>query len=305
MKNQKKRAIINQITDFDIKLIRLFKIVVECGSYTAAESILGITKSAISIQMSDLEKRLDMKLCHRGRGGITLTDEGEAVLNLAEVLLTSIEQFRTEVNQINNELRGDLNIALVNNLVTQPQMRITHALKDIRGISEKININITMATPSDIEKGVIEGRFHVGAVPSTSSKNSGLDYQTLYNEQYYLYCSDNHPYFQNANISLSSLKQTNTVITSHRMTSDAISMHQQLRCTATASDHEGIAFLILTGTYIGFLPEHYANYWVEKGRMRRLLPDECYFASDISLITKRGVKQNPILNQFLEFIAVG
>ena len=181
MQNKKKRAIINQITDFDIKLIRLFKTVIECGSYTAAESILGITKSAISIQMSDLEKRLDMKLCHRGRGGITLTEEGEAVLNLAEVLLASIEQFRSDVNQINNDLRGDLNIALVNNLVTQPHMRITHALKDVRALSDKININITMSTPSDIEKGVIDGRFHVGAVPSTN-KVSGLEYRPLYTE---------------------------------------------------------------------------------------------------------------------------
>ncbi len=151
--NKSNKSIINQITDFDIKLIRLFKTVVECGSYTAAEPVLGITKSAISLQMSDLEQRLNMKLCHRGRGGITLTDEGEAVLESAEILLASIEQFRNDVNQINNELRGELNIALVNNLVTQPHMKITHALTHIRKMSDKININITMSTPADIEKG--------------------------------------------------------------------------------------------------------------------------------------------------------
>ena len=301
MQNKKKRAIINQITDFDIKLIRLFKTVIECGSYTAAESILGITKSAISIQMSDLEKRLDMKLCHRGRGGITLTEEGEAVLNLAEVLLASIEQFRSDVNQINNDLRGDLNIALVNNLVTQPQMRITHALKDVRALSDKININITMSTPSDIEKGVIDGRFHVGAVPSTN-KVSGLEYRPLYTERYYLFCSDQHPLFMQPQPDQSTLNHSNTVVTSHRMTPDAIAMHQKLNCCATASDHEGIAFLILTGTYIGFLPEHYAEYWVSKGRMKALLPQQYYFESEINLTTKRGAQFNQILNQFLECV---
>ena len=301
MQTKKKRALINQITDFDIKLIRLFKTVIECGSYTAAESMLGVTKSAISIQMSDLEKRLDMKLCHRGRGGLTLTEEGEAVLNLSEVLLASIEQFRSDVNQINNELRGDLNIALVNNLVTQPQMRVTHALKDLRNLSDKININITMSTPSDIEKGVIDGRFHVGAVPS-NNKVSGLEYHPLYTEQYYLYCSDEHPLFSNAKPDKALVEQSNTVITGHRMTPDVALIHQSLNCCATASDHEGIAFLILTGTYIGFLPEHYAEHWVAKKRMKKLLAKTYKFNSEINLVTKPAALHNQILRQFLEFI---
>ncbi|MGI9894899.1 LysR family transcriptional regulator [Vibrio natriegens] len=299
--NNKNRSIINQITDFDIKLIRLFKTVVECGSYTAAEPILGITKSAISLQMSDLEKRLNMKLCHRGRGGITLTDEGEAVLESAHILLASIEQFRNDVNQINNELRGELNIALVNNLVTQPHMKITRALKHIRKMSEKININITMSTPADIEKGLIDGRFHVGAFP-TNNKSNNFDYRTLYNENYFLYCSNEHPLFMESEQNIERLKQTNSVITRHRMSPEVTDLYRKLKCSATASDHEGIAFLILTGTYIGFLPQHYADYWCNKGHMRPLFTDTFHFSSDISLVTRSGLKHNQILDKLLEII---
>ncbi len=301
MQNLKKKPLINQITDFDIKLIRLFKTVVECGSYTAAESVLGITKSAISLQMSDLEKRLNMKLCHRGRGGITLTDEGAAVLESAEILLASIEEFRNEVNMINKELRGELNIALVNNLVTQPQMLITNTLRKIRQFSDKININITMTTPSDIEKGVVDGRFHLGAIPA-HNRISGLEYRPLYNSPYYLYCSHEHDLFTSKDITLDAMKKTNTIITSHRMNPEAIKMHQDLNCTATASDHEGIAFLILTGTYIGFLPEHYARFWVERKMMRPLLPETFNFNSDITLVSRKGAKYNQIVNQFFDFI---
>lgn len=299
--NNRSKSIINQITDFDIKLIRLFKTVVECGSYTAAEPVLGITKSAISLQMSDLEKRLNMKLCHRGRGGITLTDEGEAVLESADILLASIEQFRNDVNQINNELRGELNIALVNNLVTQPHMKITRALKHIRKMSEKININITMSTPADIEKGLIDGRFHVGAFP-TNNKSNNFDYRALYSENYFLYCSHEHPFFSESDQEIERLKHTNAVITRHRMSPEVSDLYQQLKCTATASDHEGIAFLILTGTYIGFLPQHYADYWCAKGQMRPLFPEVFNFSSDISLVTKSGLKHNQIINKFIELI---
>lgn len=301
IQNIKKKPLVNQITDFDIKLIRIFKTVVECGGYTAAESVLGMTKSAISLQMSSLEKRLNMRLCYRGRGGLRLTEEGTAVLESAEVFLASIEAFRNNINEINKDLRGELNIALINNLVSQPQMLITHTLRKIRQMSEKVNINITMTTPSDIEKGIMDGRFHLGAAPSYNN-SSGLEYQPLYSESYFLYCSHEHPLFTNKTITTDELKQTNTVITKHRMIPEAIALHQRLRCTATASDHEGIAFLILTGTYIGFLPDHYAAYWIEKNMMKPVLSETFNFKSDLSLISKKEIKHNQIVKQFIDFI---
>lgn len=71
-----RKALLAQVGDFEIRLLRLFKTVVECGSFTAAEGRLGITRSAISLHMNDLEKRLGMRLCQRGRAGFSLTDEG-------------------------------------------------------------------------------------------------------------------------------------------------------------------------------------------------------------------------------------
>ena len=68
-----------QVSDFDIRLLRLFRSVVECGGFSAAESVLGIGRSAISQQMSDLEQRLGLRLCQRGRAGFALTEEGREV----------------------------------------------------------------------------------------------------------------------------------------------------------------------------------------------------------------------------------
>lgn len=66
-------ASLGQMSDYDIRLVRIFKTVVECGGFTAAETTLGISRSAISQHMSDLESRLGFSLCQRGRGGFSLT----------------------------------------------------------------------------------------------------------------------------------------------------------------------------------------------------------------------------------------
>ncbi|MDH4567288.1 LysR family transcriptional regulator [Pseudomonas sp. BN414] len=295
-----KKTPLSQVSDFDLRLLRLFKTVAECGSFSAAEGALGITRSAISLHMSDLEKRLGMRLCQRGRAGFALTDEGREVLRASETVLVAIEGFRSEVNQMHQQLRGDLNVGIVNNLVTQPRMRITQALKAVRAEGAGVRINLSMSTPGEIERGLLDGRLHVGAVPLITPL-SGLEYSLLYEERSNLYCSHEHPLFARAaGVSNEELKSADAVVPSYRMTAEAIGLHQLLNFAASATDREGIAFLILTGSYIGFLPDHYAATWVEKGLMAPLSPERLYFDAKLAIATRKGRRQNLILERFLE-----
>lgn len=295
-----KTSCLSQVSDFDLKLLRLFKTVAECGSFTAAESVLGISRSAISLHMADLEKRLGMRLCQRGRAGFALTDEGREVLRAGEAVLVAIDGFRSEVNQLHRQLRGDLNIGIVNNLVTQPRMRVTQALRALRAQGAGVRINISMSTPGEIERGLLDGRLHVGAIPLIAPL-SGLDYSLLYEERAYLYCSHEHPLFAHAGtVQDEQLRHVDAVVPSDRMTAEAIALHQLLTPAASATDREGIAFLILTGSYIGFLPDHYAAAWVEKGLMAALRPERLFFDARLAVATRRGRRQNLILERFLE-----
>ena len=291
-----------QVTDFDIKLLRIFKTVSECGSFSAAESLLGITRSAVSLHMSDLEKRLGMRLCQRGRAGFALTDEGREILRYSETLLASIETFRQQVNQLHKQLRGEFNIGIINNLVTQPMMQITQALALLREKGPEIRINLSMSTAADIERGLMDGRLHVGALPLTSPV-SGLEYSQLYDEKSYLYCSHQHPLFKDEDPDNRTLAHYDAIAPSFRMTAETIGMHQMLNCTATASDREGIAFLILTGRFIGFLPDHYAAQWVEKKLMRAIMPEHLHFSSKIAVVTRKSRRPNAILDLFLHTLA--
>ncbi|MES3708673.1 LysR family transcriptional regulator [Pseudomonas putida] len=295
-----KKAAVHQVTDFDLRLLKIFKTVAECGSFSAAEVTLGITRSAISLHMSDLEKRLGMRLCQRGRAGFALTDQGRDVLNASETVLVAIEGFRSEVNQMHQQLRGDLNVGIVNNLVTQPKMQITHALKAVRAEGTGVRINLSMSTPGEIERSLLDGRLHVGAVPMISPV-SGLDYSLLYEERSNLYCSHEHPLFdRSVAVSEAELKEVNAVVPSYRMTAKAIGLHQMFNVGASATDREGIAFLILTGSFIGFLPDHYAASWVEKGVMAAINPSQLYFDSKLAIVTRKGRRQNLILDRFLD-----
>lgn len=63
----KSRALLGQLTDMDLRLLRVFRSVVQCGGMAAAELELNIGISTISRHVKDLETRLGLVLCRRGR----------------------------------------------------------------------------------------------------------------------------------------------------------------------------------------------------------------------------------------------
>ncbi len=293
---------LNQVTDFDIKLLKIFKTVCDCHSFTAAESILGISRSAISLHMSDLENRLGIRLCQRGRAGFALTDEGREVLQYIEMLTASIEDFRAKINQMHNQLKGEFNIGIINNLVTMQSAYITKSLAQLAEENSEVVINISMSTLSDIECRVLDNRLHAGAIPLVSPL-SGLDYFHLYQENSFLYCGENHPLFNHTDkINPKDLKQWNTVLPNYAISPEAMKLHQLLNCSATASDREGIAFLILTGKFIGFLPDHYARKWVVDGFMKPIMQNVMHYSTPICLITHKGKNVNIILKTFMDIL---
>lgn len=293
---------LNQVTDFDIKLLKIFKTVCDSGNFTAAESVLGISRSAISLHMRDLEERLGLRLCQRGRAGFSITPEGQKILHNVDVLLAALEDFKIQANQIHKQLKGEFSIGIINNLVTMPSYFITQSLAQLTDESEDIHINISMSTLSDIECKIMDGRLHVGAIPLVTPL-SGLDYIDLYEEKSYLYCGKNHPLFnQVSQINGEALLQYRTVMPSYTITAEALALHKKMRTTATASDREGIAFLILTGKFLGFLPDHLAKKWELEGNMRAVLPEQFHYSTRICLATKKGIRPNMILSLFIEKI---
>lgn len=295
--------VLRQFSGSDLRLIRVYKAVVENGGFSAAAPVLGISGSAVSIHMARLEARLGMRLCQRGRTGFALTPEGQKVYEASQHMLSAVENFRTEVNGLHNELRGELNIGITDNLVTFPRMNVTNALTALKLEGPGIHINIQMGPPADIERGVIDGRFHAGVVPAIN-RLAALAYTHLYEEASCLYCASSHPLFsqKDATITARELARHDAVRPSFPLTSEGLGRQRALHDAATASDREGMVFLILTGRYIGYLPRHFAARWVGSGQLRAIQPDRQRYLIPYAIITRHGRVPNRVLNRFMRLI---
>ena len=258
--NEKNTLLPRQLGDTHIRLLRIYKVVIECGGFAASEIELNISRPAISTAISELESLLKMKLCHRGRSGFSITDQGEKVYQSTLQLLGNLENFRSEMNAMNTALVGELNIGITDNLVTIEEQRLTRSLSTLKLRAPEVIINIRMIPPNAIEAAVLDGQLHIGVVPELRSL-SGLCYSPLYKERSQLYCSELHPLFDKNNEAISDkvLSEYDAVIPNYPQPIKIKQQQKILRSTATSTDREGLAFLILTGRFLGFLPVHIAQ----------------------------------------------
>ena len=99
---------LGQLSDADLRLLRVFKAVVDCGGMASAELELNLAMSTISRHVKDLETRLGLVLCRRGRAGFALTPEGEQIYAATEQLLAATDAFRSSLHDVHRRLGGDL-----------------------------------------------------------------------------------------------------------------------------------------------------------------------------------------------------
>ena len=288
------RHSLGQIGDTDLRLLRVYRAVVESGGISAAEPELGIGRSTISRHLKDLELRLGVTLCNRGRAGFSLTAEGAQIYQSTLTLLGALDSFRAEVADSQQQPTGRLNLAIFEKSLGNPHAAIECAIDQFSHQAPRVELHIYGGTVADIESGVIDGKYQLGIVP-THRLASGLDYAALFDEQMWLYCGANHPLFGHHS------EATAAQIHSHRYA--GLGYHSPnfehshrlgLKRSATAYDQEGIATLILSGRYLGFLPEHFAQPLQRAGKIVPLGQSQFSYRCQFAAAVRSG-KQPPRL----------
>ncbi|MFT7423193.1 MAG: DNA-binding transcriptional LysR family regulator, partial [Psychromonas sp.] len=128
------------LAEYDLRLLRIFVSVVEHGGFSAAESALGITRSTISIHMSNLEERMKLKLCLRGRGGFSLTEDGQTIYRAVINLFDSLNDFSRLVGTLSKELNGELVILCDDQLNRSRQNKLAEVVQLIHKNSPNLHL---------------------------------------------------------------------------------------------------------------------------------------------------------------------
>lgn len=279
----------------DFRLLQLFTRIVEHGGFTQAQAALNLGQSTISTQMAALEQQLGVRLCHRGRGGFRLTEEGERVHRAAQRLFSATSDFQGEVASLRGGLAGDLALYVVDNIATNPACKLPRAIERFTRRSARAKLIVTVDVPDNIELAVLDGRCHVG-IGSFFHHSAGLRYEPLFLERQVLVCGRKHPLFAQPDEAL-----TVEAVSRHPFIAHGYAQQQILDVppSGSAFHMEAVALLVLSGRYIGYLPAHQAAHWVERGEMRELLPAQLSYAARFEIVTRGTGRRSNLVEAFV------
>ena len=286
----------------DLTVLRVFDCVVRHGGFASAQAELNISPSTISNHIRALEDRLGVKLCRRGREGFELSEQGVLVITAARRLLRSLDDFSLDMGELSQKLVGQLKIGLVDSIVTDPNMRLSQAIARFKAQPNSVTIEITEDPPQVLQQRVRSGDRHLG-IGSFPHKSPGLRYEPLYVENHSLFCADCHPLFHAPRDKLTLRAVQDLPIVSRGYWREEFVRNLGFEnIGALVYQIEPQLILILSGQYLGFLPDHTAERWVKAGRLRAISPQSIAYRCTFDLVTRRDQEPSRMIDSFMQVL---
>jgi DNA-binding transcriptional LysR family regulator len=92
------------------KTIDSFVRVATAGSFSAAAKQLGLSRALVSLHVTDLEKRLGVRLLNRTTRCLTLTETGVNYLDFCRRMLAEMTERESSIAELQKEPRGSLKV---------------------------------------------------------------------------------------------------------------------------------------------------------------------------------------------------
>src|ERR1700761_475616 len=181
-----------QVSDLDLRLLRIFLAVVDAKGLSGAQGTLNIGQPTISTHLATLEARIGFRLCERGRSGFRLTPKGQKFVSAARGFLNDVTNFGNAVRSMDKTLVGQLRLGLIDHAPTVLMQRISASIAAFRKRSEAVRFSIFVRPPRDLEEQLIHGEVDL-VFSYFWRRLPSMEYRNLFKERQIACCGHGHP----------------------------------------------------------------------------------------------------------------
>lgn len=289
--------------DIDLRLLRVFKAIVEARGLSGAQQVLNLSQSTVSTQLAELEKRLGLRLCARGRGGFRLTEAGKSIYQASEDLFDAVGCFQNIAWSLSGDMKGILRLGVIDAILSNSQFDLPRVLQRFSERAKSVVIDLSIDAPGQMEQLLLDNRRDVVIGP-TYTKSPNLVFVPLFREEKGVFCASTHPLYRRTDVTMQTIRETPFAACRYTRSLDMERTgHQQ---SSAVVDHmEAQAALILSGNYIGYLPTHFAERQLSEHKLWHLLPgSKLDYGSPFSLAYRRHAEESVVVRSFINCVTV-
>jgi LysR family cys regulon transcriptional activator len=154
--------------------LKMFYYVARCGSYSKAALELYVSKGAVSMQLSDLEQRLETQLFERSNRKTVLTPDGISLFNIVAPIVERCESVGLEFEKVAGKIKGEIKIASWTGLLLHI---LPKYVKSFMSAYPECDIVLVNVSGKEIRSLVLSGEvdFGIGSMANLPAEITGSE----------------------------------------------------------------------------------------------------------------------------------
>ncbi|TCV91106.1 DNA-binding transcriptional LysR family regulator [Luteibacter rhizovicinus] len=154
--------------DLDPALLRAFVAVKEAGGFTRAAQRLHLTQSAISHQIRRLEEQVGRQLLYRTTRALTLTEDGEDLLQYAEKILQTLDSMGQRFRP--SPISGAVRLGVIENFMGD---RLPTLLCQFARAFPSVRLDVSVGMNLDLIPMIKAGELDLAVVMTAADGGDG------------------------------------------------------------------------------------------------------------------------------------
>jgi DNA-binding transcriptional LysR family regulator len=288
----------------ELRHLRYFCSVAESGGFSRSARALNVSQSAISEQISDLEREIGVALLVRGPQKTSLTRQGEAFLAEAKKVLADAD---SAIETARRSARGEIGALKIGffNGGTGPD--VPAVIKEFRRLYPGVQVSVTDMLPGLQSSALADGLLDIGFTrPLETPFDQLLRSELLYLDPLVAVFPKDHPKARGP-LSLKKLARERFVLVSRESSPSLFGKILALcsgagfspQIVATAAVWSSVALLVEAGEGVAILPSN-----LEHGASKNLTfcPLTNPGAAIGLVIAWAAQREGPVLQAFLKLV---
>jgi DNA-binding transcriptional LysR family regulator len=184
-----------------IESLKVFCDLAETESFTKAAQINQVTQSAVSQQISALERQFKSLLIERSKKKFRLTREGQVLYDYSKQIIQTYDSLYSRLQEIKDIISGTIRLATIYSIGLHD---LPPYLKRFLKSYPTVNVHVEYRRANQVYEDVLGNVVDLGLV-AYPIKDPKLDMIPLRKDALVLICHPQHPLAKNKSIKLSQL----------------------------------------------------------------------------------------------------
>lgn len=287
-----------------IQSFKVFCDLAETESFTKAAQINGVTQSAVSQQVSSLEKQFKTLLIERSKKKFRLTREGELLYEYGKQLIQTYESLLSRLQEVKDIVSGTIRVATIYSIGLHdlpPYLK-----KFLKGFPT-VTVHVEYQRANQVYEDVVGNVVDLGLV-AYPNKDTRLEVIPLRDETLVLICHPKHPLAKEKNLKLSHLEgQKFIAFESDIPTRKAIDKILRdsgvaVKNTMEFDNIETVKRAVEIEAGVSIVPESTVVQEVSKQTLAALKFSEALPTRPLAIIAKKTKVLSPAMKQFIQLL---